>query len=346
MRFCTLLRRPVLSIGTRLRPRAGFLQQAQRHNMMDEFYDEEAAIKAALAASLQDLQRTPSKPPTKGKDIVDLTTDSNDSPLTNLRDTQRADSRDSGDSELQKAIERSPSCQTSPSSRQLQSKNSEVRPSTVDPGRGPSTTEVNATSSPGIFSLLGIDRKKQEEERLARLARKRKADDPVPCTEPERPAKVARSLPIDPTPDHESVSHVSIPKPTQKESCSAASASPLQFPRGAVKKTWALNCQRENDIKFEEVVQKNELELAVLSSFQWDYDWLFTKFDVKKSRFMLVMGHKEEIMVRTGDLQFQGVIQLIILIRNNKYKPILQIYPAFACVSSQWDRKSTVCIQN
>jgi len=41
----------------------------------------------------------------------------------------------------------------------------------------------------------------------------------------------------------------------------------LEYPRGAVKKTWAFGYPRENDIKIEEVLQKDKLKVAVLSAF-------------------------------------------------------------------------------
>lgn len=293
----SLLQRSVLpAVRIRLPSRVGFLQQARRY-MMDDSYDEEEALKAALAASLQDSERTSTRSPTKAKDFVDLTTDSDDSPLPATKNAQRASPRDIDESELQRAIALSLGLQMSPTPRDSEIRNSKSRQTTVDSNTGSPTPVSSTESSPGLFSILGIDRKKQEEERLARLARKRKADDIASATESDRPAKAPKPVPVDLTREPEDLSHTRATKPAQNTFSSASSFSSLQFPRGAVKKTWALNCERENDIKFDEVVQKDELEFAVLSSFQWDYDWLFTKFDVKRTRFMLVMGHKEEIMV-------------------------------------------------
>jgi hypothetical protein len=72
----------------------------------------------------------------------------------------------------------------------------------------------------------------------------------------------------------------------------------LKFPNGVIKQTWALGQKREDDIKIEEVLQKSDLEFAVLSSFQWDFDWLFQKFNTTSTRFLLVIGAKEEEHVR------------------------------------------------
>ncbi|KAF4120288.1 Tyrosyl-DNA phosphodiesterase [Geosmithia morbida] len=61
------------------------------------------------------------------------------------------------------------------------------------------------------------------------------------------------------------------------------------FRDGAVKKTWAYGYPRtEDDIKIEEVLQRDQLELAVLSSFQWDDEWLMSKVDMLRTRLLLV----------------------------------------------------------
>ena len=59
---------------------------------------------------------------------------------------------------------------------------------------------------------------------------------------------------------------------------------------GTVKKTWALCRERKgDDIKLEEVLQKDDLKLAVLSSFQWDMHWLLAKINTKDTNITLVM---------------------------------------------------------
>ena len=68
----------------------------------------------------------------------------------------------------------------------------------------------------------------------------------------------------------------------------------LEYPNGTLKKTWAFGQPRHNDIKFEEVIQKNTLTTAVISSWQWDFDWLMTKFVPGKTKFVFVMEAKTE----------------------------------------------------
>jgi hypothetical protein len=73
--------------------------------------------------------------------------------------------------------------------------------------------------------------------------------------------------------------------------------SGIQYPDGVVKKTWVLGCERQgDDIKIEEVLQKNDLELAVLSAFQLDADWVMSKLD-GKTKVVWVLQAKDEAQV-------------------------------------------------
>ena len=129
-------------------------------------------------------------------------------------------------------------------------------------------------SAPTSLSFLGIDRKKMEEERLAR---KRKAS-PMLASEPKK----ANKTPPSPAPLAASI-HSPMP------------VGPLVYPKGVVRKTWAFGHARNGtDIKLEEVLQKSSLQLAVLSSFQWETNWLFSKLDLNKTRVTLVMQAKEQ----------------------------------------------------
>ena len=142
---------------------------------------------------------------------------------------------------------------------------------------GPLTSN---TPSPG---LLGLNRREMEEHRLAR---KRKASISPP------PARRKRI----PTED--------VKVGTGK--C-AGSTHPLlersgvQYPDGIVKKTWAFGFPREQDIKIEEVLQKADLELAMLSAFQWDVEWLLRKVSLNETKMIFVMQAKEEAVVSGGN---------------------------------------------
>jgi hypothetical protein len=72
----------------------------------------------------------------------------------------------------------------------------------------------------------------------------------------------------------------------------------VQYPDGVVKKTWAFGHARAHDIKIEEVLQKQDLTSAVLSSFMWDVDWVFSKLNRDKTKVIFVMQAKDEATVR------------------------------------------------
>lgn len=139
-------------------------------------------------------------------------------------------------------------------------------------GKLPGSEESKPISS---LSFLGIDRKKMEQERLAR---KRKVS-----ISPPPPRKIPRTSP-----------GASIQAPDLQFD-SSKSLGPSIFTRGTVKKTWAFGYPRTgDDIKLEEVLQRQDLNLAVLSSFQWDVEWLLAKIN---TRSMSVWNLREGVPV-------------------------------------------------
>lgn len=125
-------------------------------------------------------------------------------------------------------------------------------------------------------SLL-MNRKKMEEERLARLAVKRsrtagEEDDVADMSVPKRRMK----LPTSQLPNH-----VLVP-----------------YPDGIVKRTWARGYDRSNDdIKIEEILQRDKLLLALFSSFQWDEPWLLGKIDLSRTKVILAAFAANESQV-------------------------------------------------
>ncbi|KAK3375445.1 tyrosyl-DNA phosphodiesterase-domain-containing protein [Podospora didyma] len=148
---------------------------------------------------------------------------------------------------------------------------------------------------PLTLGLLGHDRKKMEEERLARL-NKRKADSSLEATSgggtnESRPLQRRKITTTSPSTSgyrgaegqklegHKDTGH----------------ASALPFPRGVVKKTWVNGQPRlGDDIKIEEVLQKSQLRLAVLSSFQWDDEWMMAKINFTRTKVILVAFAENE----------------------------------------------------
>ena len=116
--------------------------------------------------------------------------------------------------------------------------------------------------------FLGLDRKNMEQERLNR---KRKAS---PTTSSHLVQTTSRA---------------SEPVKRQK-----SGGDPI-FLDGVVRKTFALGYSRDADaITLEYILDRDDLQLAVLSSFQWDIPWLFAKLDISKTLITLVMQAKDE----------------------------------------------------
>lgn len=158
------------------------------------------------------------------------------------------------------------------------------------PARTASRAEVTKddTSSRAGLGLLGLDRKQMEQERLGR---KRKA----PSISPPPPRKTAANrLPIS------SMSAIdrtttALQAPVASRASSGSDGKGPVFLAETVKKTWAFgHDRRADDIKLEEVLQKDDLSLAVLSSFQWDIDWLMAKINTRSTHITLVMQAKDQ----------------------------------------------------
>lgn len=159
-----------------------------------------------------------------------------------------------------------------------------------------------------VQNFLGLDRRKMEEERLARLQRKRKRS--------ISPDAANTSLSVTPR-----VSDQNLPSEGNQTTALASQAPfslrdqmpqgvhpKLTFHQGVVKKTWCFGYPRGgDDIKLEEIINKTELEAAVLSSFVWDFDWLFPKFDTKRTKFVLVMHAKEASHQQCIRNDFNGI---------------------------------------
>ena len=199
--------------------------------------DEDAALRYAIELSLQDTRNDP----------IEIQSDTS-----------------SNNDDLDKKPAYPPVTKTS--------KGSSTTERSTDPSSLPSqvaSTAPTVPTAPVGGGLAGIDRKRMEEERLARLGKRKAPDSSQEAQERRQKAKTSS----DKSP------------PTASPSKSTS----LPFPTGVVKKTWAAGYPRKgDDIKIEEVLQKDQLELAVLSSFQWDEDWLLSKIDITKTKMLLV----------------------------------------------------------
>ncbi|KAL5931997.1 hypothetical protein ACKVV1_003986 [Pyricularia oryzae] len=163
------------------------------------------------------------------------------------------------------------------------------------------------TSPPPVpsstHSIFGMDRKKMEEERLARLLKRKASDNET--HETERPSQKIR------------LEHGVAPTPTVSSTVPSSrvhnlpAAERLPFPTGVVKRTWLQGQPRSSqDITIEEVLQKDQLELAVLSSFAWDPEWLWTKVDPTKTKTTLIAFAGNEADQKEVTASAQGVARL------------------------------------
>lgn len=144
----------------------------------------------------------------------------------------------------------------------------------------------NPKQSFSAGGFLGLDRKQMEEERLARMKRRHEEISPPLSTRRVRSSpKSGESQPF------KSSSPRSI---LDLNSPNSLSLSP-KFPTPTVRKTWCFGHPRSdppNDIKLEELIDRTNLQACILSSFIWDFDWLFSKFETKRTKFLLVMQAK------------------------------------------------------
>ncbi|KAE8447364.1 hypothetical protein EG329_010778 [Mollisiaceae sp. DMI_Dod_QoI] len=168
---------------------------------------------------------------------------------------------------------------------------------------------------PQTSGLLGLDRKRMEEERLARASALRGAgrDESIPENDPRKrkvvvlsqehlnnrnvKAKVSKSSNGTVA---EAIADVIVRRESSSSSANGHGNSPgssskgIQYPDGIVKKTWANGYPRDgSDIKIEEVLQKDDLVLAVLSAFQIEPDWIISKLD-EKTKVVWILQAKSE----------------------------------------------------
>jgi len=237
--------------------------------------DDEEALRIAIAMSLGQDPGEREEGPRAGGGVIDLTKDDDDGSTT--------DSGDGDDGEVEVVDSR------------------DVGRGSSHPNRpNPAPPEPVPASN---LSAFGLDRKKMEEERLARLG-KRKAAQVEDVPPPSRPAQRPRIEQV-PMKKEKAASVAAGSKAavsTLPSASTPVSTSPqLPFPQGVVKKTWAYGQPRQgDDIKIEEVLQKHQLELAVLSSFQWDEEWMLRKIDLARTKLILIAFATDEAQVRAA----------------------------------------------
>jgi hypothetical protein len=222
-------------------------------------------LKLAVAMSMQQSRLKASNRPIANNETVDLTADAEDDD----EDMRRAIAlslreRRTTNSPKRPVIERSSCISTSP--------DHVTNVETPDQPTGHSASPSATLVRPLGFS--GIDRKAMEQERLARLG-KRKRD-----PSPGQPSKqIANMIPT----QNNQTSNVSSRRSQETK---------LQYPRGVIKRTFATKFPRTDDITIDEVLQADSVNIAVISSFMWDSEWLNKKLSPLNVRQIWVMNAK------------------------------------------------------
>lgn len=170
---------------------------------------------------------------------------------------------------------------------------------------------VNATAGGGF---LGLDRRRMEEERLSRLSvlagktgssdgllssQKRKAID-MESSEHDKDGR-GKMVKISHPSTFSTFGGTTSSNPKNiisstppKNSFIQPSLTGIQYTQGIIKKTYIQGLLRQkDDIKIEEVLQKDDLEMAILSAFQIETEWIQGKLR-EGTRVVWVLGAKTE----------------------------------------------------
>lgn len=270
----------------------------------------DAMLREAIAASLRDGRQGPSSPSGQ-REFVDLTIDSDSEKDSDVEQIFPKSKSIVGSDTDKSADEEEVDYDDEDLKAALALSLEGVRSDDNNNDDGSSVAKVpNTQAPPEASSLLGMDRKQMERERLARLV-KRKVDDgdDTLAQSPKKAIKVqatgiADKGKTEPSKNRASAfpdtSPICKQFATNSLTCTVKpTAHPIpQWPLGAVQKTAMNRAPRlQGDITIEEVLQHGDLELAVLSSFLWDMDWLFSKLSTRRTQFVLVMSAKEEVTV-------------------------------------------------
>jgi hypothetical protein len=226
--------------------------------------DDDEDLKLALALSMQ-----PSPAGASGKTVVDLTSDN--------------EGEDEEDEDMKKAIALSmqglaqvPNTTSTTTTQQQPSATAAIPSAELTHQATKSTTSAMPKSSPN--TSFAMDRKTMEAERLARLQERKRKRKRTPS--PHRPSKQQSKAPT--------------PTMMADFTQSQSPVDPvLQYPRGVIKRTFATKFPRTDDITIDELLQAPTVNIAVISSFQWDAEWLSRKLSHTKVKQYWVMNARD-----------------------------------------------------
>ncbi|GAM91630.1 hypothetical protein ANO11243_096820 [Dothideomycetidae sp. 11243] len=192
----------------------------------------------------------------------------------------------------------------------------------VNMSHNATTGHASSCTQPNATGLAGLDRIAMEQERLARVsARTCKRQREISPPALSRPSKVTRTLgtrdignvaicEAQTGSDQATRSAATIADGIGKTAAEVATTAAatttaesmslpvsdgrISYPDGRLFKTWAFRQARTGtEIKIEEVLERRTLKTALLSSFQVDFEWLFTKLDTQRTNFQFVLSEKD-----------------------------------------------------
>lgn len=230
-------------------------------------FDDDEDLQLAVALSLQQSPVQDSIATNPDNEAIDLTSDTEDEDEDeNMRRAIALSLLESTGSQDTAAVART----SSPAATTVSNPIDVAKPAKE------STSAVSLQASGRPANMFGIDRNAMEQERLARLGKRKRS------SSPERPSKqVAKTCPA---------------KQTQSSNIKTATPpnSELQYPRGAIKRTFATKYPRTDDITLDEVLQANTVDIAVISSFMWDAEWLWKKLSPVRTKQIWIMNVKDK----------------------------------------------------
>lgn len=217
-------------------------------------------LKMAIAMSLQ---RDSDRPQSQSQMAIDLTSDTEDED-EDLRRAIALSVQETQDDTSKPSASRLIEDHAQDTSRVIyNSKESDHK--SVELSK-PTLAETKASP---IFG--GLDRKTMEAERLARLSKRKR--DPSPDRPSKQIARASRhdnSHPRNHTPD----------------------LACFEYPNGVIKRTSATKYPRSEDMSIDELLQASTVNIAVISSFMWDAEWLQKKLNPAKVKQIWIMNAK------------------------------------------------------
>lgn len=128
-----------------------------------------------------------------------------------------------------------------------------------------------------------------EEERLARMAAKKRPFDQNENGSTFNSDTISKKQKITP---EAPLRDLTTPSYTSKNDVPPSET--IKYPRGTILRTYARHHTRKRDITIEEILQKEYLNTAIISSFTFNLEWLFGKLNTRRTKLILCMSAKGE----------------------------------------------------